>query len=176
MCVSVCVCPDYSVFNQEPADEEADDTSTDSVDQKLLIFQDGKPGTVSGHALWRQQFSSVAWLHMLNMRRERKAFVYTSASLPAQLGSTQIQSSLSCVQKKPAPVLPHPLSFCRLTMFLSFVATLLLLSLVTGNLQINAPSRQFLPIYLLKRNEAPHRYATSLLVQNSSGQPASQEL
>lgn len=61
-------------------------------------------------------------------------------------------------------------------MFLSFVATLLLLSLVTGNLQINAPSRQFLPIYLLKRNEAPHRYATSLLVQNSSGQLASQYL
>lgn len=123
---------DYSVFNQEQADEEPDDASTDSVDQKLLIFQDGKPGTVSGHALWRQQFSSVAWLHMINMRRERKAFVYT------------------------------------LTMFLSFVATLLLLSLVTGKLQINAPSRQFLPIYLLKRNEAPHRYATSLLVQNSS--------
>lgn len=85
----VCVCvlrPDYSVFNQEQADEEPDDASTDRVDQKLLIFQDGKPGTVLGHALWRQQFSSVAWLHMLNMRRERKAFVYTSASHPPQLG------------------------------------------------------------------------------------------
>lgn len=68
---------DYSVFNQEPAEEEADDASTDGVDQKLLIFQDGRTGTVTGHALWRQQFSSVAWLHMLNMRRERKAFVYT---------------------------------------------------------------------------------------------------
>lgn len=59
-------------------------------------------------------------------------------------------------------------------MFLSFVATLLLLSLFTGNIQIKTPSRQFLPIYLLKRNEAPRRYGTSLLVQNSSGQPAGQ--
>lgn len=99
-CVCVVLCSDYSVFTQEPAEEEADDASTDSVDQKLLIFQDGKPGTVSGHALWRQQFSSVAWLHMLNMRRERKAFIYTWASRSAQLESNWLLRVL-----KPAPLL-----------------------------------------------------------------------
>lgn len=75
--ICACVCSDYSVFNQEPAEEEADDASVDNTDQKLLIFTDNKPDVVSGHALWRQQFSTVAWLHMLNMRREQKAFVYT---------------------------------------------------------------------------------------------------
>lgn len=75
--IYACVCSDYSVFNQESAEEEADDASVDNTDQKLLIFTDNKPDVVSGHALWRQQFSTVAWLHMLNMRRERKAFVYT---------------------------------------------------------------------------------------------------
>lgn len=49
---------------------------------------------------------------------------------------------------------------------------MLVLSLVTGNIQIHSPDRQFLPIYLLKRNQAPRRYTTSLLVQNSSGESA----
>lgn len=53
-----------------------------------------------------------------------------------------------------------------------FVAAVLVLSLATGNIQIHSPERQFLPIYLLKRNQAPQRYATSLLVQNSSGESA----
>lgn len=68
---------DYSVFNREQAEEEGDDASLDDTDQQLLTFSDNKSDVVSGHALWRQQFSTVAWLHMLNMRRERKAFIYT---------------------------------------------------------------------------------------------------
>ncbi|XP_041671125.1 ATP-binding cassette sub-family A member 5 isoform X3 [Cheilinus undulatus] len=124
---------DYSVFNREQVEDESDNTSLDDMDQRLLTFSDSKSDVVSGHALWRQQFSTVAWLHMLNMRRERKAFIYT------------------------------------LALFMVFVAAVLVLSLVTGNIQINSPDRQFLPIYLLKRNQAPHRYTTSLLVQNSSG-------
>lgn len=68
--------PDYSVFNREQAEDECDNASLDGIDQRLLTFSDSK-SDVSGHALWRQQFSAVAWLHMLNMRRERKAFVYT---------------------------------------------------------------------------------------------------
>ncbi|KAM3592158.1 uncharacterized protein V6R79_013887 [Siganus canaliculatus] len=123
---------DYSVFNREQAEEECDNASLDDTDQRLLTFSDSKSDVVSGHALWRQQFSTVAWLHMLNMRRERKAFVYT------------------------------------LALFLVFVAAVLVLSLATGNIQLHSPDRQFLPIYLLKRNQAPRRYATSLLVQNSS--------
>uniref|UniRef100_A0AAQ5Y341 Cholesterol transporter ABCA5 n=1 Tax=Amphiprion ocellaris TaxID=80972 RepID=A0AAQ5Y341_AMPOC len=57
--------------------DECDNASIDDTDQRLLTFSDSKSDVVSGHALWRQQFSTVAWLHMLNMRRERKAFVYT---------------------------------------------------------------------------------------------------
>ncbi|XP_028286434.1 cholesterol transporter ABCA5 isoform X2 [Parambassis ranga] len=123
---------DYSVFNREQAEDECDNASLDDTDQRLLTFSDSK-SDVSGHALWRQQFSAVAWLHMLNMRRERKAFVYT------------------------------------LALFLVFLVAVLVLSLVTGNIQIHSPDRQFSPIYLLKKNEAPRRYATGLLVQNSSG-------
>ncbi|XP_075937697.1 cholesterol transporter ABCA5 [Anarhichas minor] len=124
---------DYSVFNREQAEEECDNASVDDTDQRLLAFSDSKSDVVSGHALWRQQFSAVAWLHMLNMRRERKAFIYT------------------------------------LALFLVFVAAVLVLSLATGNIQIHSPDRQFLPIYLLKGNQVQQRYATSLLVQNSSG-------
>uniref|UniRef100_A0A4W5N7S5 ABC transporter domain-containing protein n=1 Tax=Hucho hucho TaxID=62062 RepID=A0A4W5N7S5_9TELE len=65
------------VFNQEQVEDEGDASSLDDTDQRLLTFSDSKPEAVQGHALWRQQFSTVAWLHMLNMQRERKAFVYT---------------------------------------------------------------------------------------------------
>uniref|UniRef100_A0AAQ5ZVP8 ABC transporter domain-containing protein n=1 Tax=Amphiprion ocellaris TaxID=80972 RepID=A0AAQ5ZVP8_AMPOC len=67
---------DYSVFNREQAEDECDNASIDDTDQRLLTFSDSKSDVVSGHALWRQQFSTVAWLHMLNMRRERKAFIF----------------------------------------------------------------------------------------------------
>uniref|UniRef100_A0A673CE90 ATP-binding cassette sub-family A member 5-like n=1 Tax=Sphaeramia orbicularis TaxID=375764 RepID=A0A673CE90_9TELE len=63
---------DYSVFNREQPEDEADNASLDDTDQRLLTFSDSKSDVVRGHGLWRQQFSTVAWLHMLNMRRERK--------------------------------------------------------------------------------------------------------
>ncbi|KAJ3607863.1 hypothetical protein NHX12_024914 [Muraenolepis orangiensis] len=124
---------DYSVFNQEQVEEESDACSLDDIDQRLLAFSDSRSDAVAGRALWRQQFSAVAWLHMLNMRRERKAFIYT------------------------------------LALFLVFLVSVLVLSLVTGNIQIHSSDREFLPIYLLKRNQAPMKYASSLLVHNSSG-------
>ncbi|XP_005805417.1 ATP-binding cassette sub-family A member 5-like isoform X1 [Xiphophorus maculatus] len=123
---------DYSVFNREQAEDECDNASLDDTDQRLITFSDSKSDSVSGHTLWRQQFSTVAWLHMLNMRREWKAFVYT------------------------------------LVLFLLFLSSVLIVSLVTGNIQIHSQERQFLPTYLLTKNEAPHRYATSLLVKNST--------
>ncbi len=46
---------------------------------------------------------------------------------------------------------------------------MLILSVATGNIQIHSPERLFSPIYLLHRNEAPRKYTTSLLVQNSTG-------
>lgn len=59
---------------------------------------------------------------------------------------------------------------CSLALFLVFVASAVSLSVATGNIQVHAPQRQFLPVYLLKRNQTPRRYATGLLVQNSSGE------
>uniref|UniRef100_A0A4W5PJ99 ABC transporter domain-containing protein n=1 Tax=Hucho hucho TaxID=62062 RepID=A0A4W5PJ99_9TELE len=124
---------DYSVFNQEQVEDEGDTSFLDDSDERLLTFSDSNSEAVQGHALWRQQFSTVAWLHMLNMQRERKAFVYT------------------------------------LTLFLVYLAAVLVLSLATGNIQIHARERQFVPVYLLRPNQAPRKYTTSLLVQNSSG-------
>lgn len=65
--------------------------------------------------------------------------------------------------------LPSTLSACRFTLFLVFLSAVLILSVVTGNIQIRSPDRQFLPIYLLRRHQSPHKYTTPLLVQNSSG-------
>lgn len=68
-------------------------------------------------------------------------------------------------------ILSSPPAFCRsLVLFLAFVAAALGLSVAMGNIQVHSPGRQFLPIYLLKRNQTPGRYTTSLLVQNSSGE------
>lgn len=65
------------MFNRDQVEDECDNASVDDTDQQLLTFPETRSDAVSGHALWRQQFSTVAWLHMLNMRREKKAFVYT---------------------------------------------------------------------------------------------------
>uniref|UniRef100_A0A3B1J0X1 Cholesterol transporter ABCA5 n=1 Tax=Astyanax mexicanus TaxID=7994 RepID=A0A3B1J0X1_ASTMX len=123
---------DYSVFNQDKVEDEGDASSLDEMDQRLLTFSDSRQDAVKGHALWRQQFSTVAWLHMLNLQRERKPIIY------------------------------------NVTLFLVFLTAVLVLSLATGNIQIHSPDRQFQPIYLLGRHESPHKYATSLLVLNSS--------
>lgn len=61
------------------------------------------------------------------------------------------------------------LLYTSVTLFLVFLTAVLVLSLATGNIQIHSPERQFQPIYLLRSREAPHKYATSLLVLNSSG-------
>ncbi|KAF5907375.1 ATP-binding cassette sub-family A member 5-like [Clarias magur] len=123
---------DYSVFNQENVEEGGDASCVDDVDQRLLSLSEDRHDAVTGHTLWRQQFSTVAWLHMLNLQREKKPILYS------------------------------------LTLFLVFLTAVLVLSLATGNIQIHSPERQFQPIYLLRSHEAPHKYATSLLVLNSS--------
>uniref|UniRef100_A0A672NXJ7 Cholesterol transporter ABCA5 n=1 Tax=Sinocyclocheilus grahami TaxID=75366 RepID=A0A672NXJ7_SINGR len=109
---------DYSVFNQEKLEDEGDVSSMDDTDQRLLTFSDSRQDAVTGCALWRQQFSTVAWLHMLNLQRERKPFIYNI--------------------------------------------------LIILMLHIHSPERLFSPIYLLHRNEAPRKYTTSLLLQNST--------
>ncbi|XP_051958777.1 cholesterol transporter ABCA5-like [Xyrauchen texanus] len=123
---------DYSVFNQEKVEEGGDASSLDDTDQRLLMFSDNRQDAVTGRALWWQQFRTVAWVHILNLQRERKPIIY------------------------------------NLMLFLIFLSSMLILSVATGNIQIHSAERLFSPIYLLHRNEAPRKYATSLLVQNST--------
>ena len=65
------------------------------------------------------------------------------------------------------------LSVPSLGMLQVFVLAMVMLSLVTGHIQIHSSDREFRPLYLLKRSQAPRKYATSLLVQNSSGESSS---
>nr|XP_015211991.1 PREDICTED: ATP-binding cassette sub-family A member 5 isoform X1 [Lepisosteus oculatus] len=56
-----------------------------------------------------------------------------------------------------------------LALFGIFLASVLTLSLITGNIQINAVPRLLSPdVYLLRPNQAPRKYTTSLLVQNTT--------
>ncbi|XP_052427198.1 cholesterol transporter ABCA5 isoform X1 [Carassius gibelio] len=66
---------DYSVFNQEKVEDEGDASSMDDTEQQLLMFSDSRHDAVTGRALWRQQFSTVARLHILNLQRERKSII-----------------------------------------------------------------------------------------------------
>uniref|UniRef100_A0A8C2JKR3 ATP binding cassette subfamily A member 5 n=1 Tax=Cyprinus carpio TaxID=7962 RepID=A0A8C2JKR3_CYPCA len=123
---------DYSVFNQEKMEDEGDASPMDDTDQRLLMFSDSRQDAVTGRALWRQQFSTVAWLHMVNLKRERKSIIN------------------------------------NLTLFLVFLIVMLMLFVAWGNFHSLSPKRLLSPIYLLHRNEAPRKYTTSLLVQNST--------
>ncbi|XP_059388729.1 cholesterol transporter ABCA5-like [Carassius carassius] len=67
---------DYSVFNQEKVEDEGDASSVDDTEQQLLMFSDSRQDAVTGRALWRQQFSTMARLHMLNLQRERQSIIY----------------------------------------------------------------------------------------------------
>ncbi|KAF4012943.1 hypothetical protein G4228_003028 [Cervus hanglu yarkandensis] len=64
---------DYSVFSQQPQEEELDSKSFDEMEQSLLILSESKAALVSTKGLWRQQVSTVARLHLLNLRRESKS-------------------------------------------------------------------------------------------------------
>uniref|UniRef100_A0A8C1RG78 ATP binding cassette subfamily A member 5 n=1 Tax=Cyprinus carpio TaxID=7962 RepID=A0A8C1RG78_CYPCA len=133
---------DYSVFNQEKEEDEGDASSMDDTDQRLLMFSDSRQDAVTGRALWRQQFSTVAWLHMVNLKRERKSIINNHPFVSFLLPS--------------------------LTLFLVFLIVMLMLFVAWGNFHSLSPKRLLSPIYLLHRNEAPRKYTTSLLVQNST--------
>uniref|UniRef100_A0A8C7HIG2 ATP-binding cassette sub-family A member 5-like n=1 Tax=Oncorhynchus kisutch TaxID=8019 RepID=A0A8C7HIG2_ONCKI len=79
-------------------EDEGDASSLDDTDQRLLTFSDSKPEAVQGHALWRQQFSTVAWLHMLNMQRERKLYTSAPAHIHTDNHRQQTLFSFSALQ------------------------------------------------------------------------------
>ncbi|XP_077359542.1 cholesterol transporter ABCA5 [Festucalex cinctus] len=128
---------DFSVFNREVERDGAaggdDDDDDDETDRRLLMLCD-KSELARGGALWRQQLSWVARLHLLNLWRERKAIVYV------------------------------------LCLVLLFLASMLVLSLSVGNTLTPPSMRRFQPaVYLQGRHQPPHRYASPLLVCNSTG-------
>uniref|UniRef100_A0A8B9KE70 Cholesterol transporter ABCA5 n=1 Tax=Astyanax mexicanus TaxID=7994 RepID=A0A8B9KE70_ASTMX len=74
--VSMTTLEDVFLRLEDKVEDEGDASSLDEMDQRLLTFSDSRQDAVKGHALWRQQFSTVAWLHMLNLQRERKPIIY----------------------------------------------------------------------------------------------------
>uniref|UniRef100_A0A8C3T9R7 Cholesterol transporter ABCA5 n=1 Tax=Chelydra serpentina TaxID=8475 RepID=A0A8C3T9R7_CHESE len=64
---------DYSIFNSQSAGEEVDTKSLDEMEQSLLILSETKSSAVSNTALWKQQVSTIAKVHFLNLRRENKS-------------------------------------------------------------------------------------------------------
>lgn len=64
---------DYSVFSQQPQEEELDSKSFDEMEQSLLILSESKAALVSAKGLWTQQVFTIARFHFLNLRRESKS-------------------------------------------------------------------------------------------------------
>uniref|UniRef100_A0A4W5PE65 ABC transporter domain-containing protein n=1 Tax=Hucho hucho TaxID=62062 RepID=A0A4W5PE65_9TELE len=108
--------------DQEQVEDEGDTSFLDDSDERLLTFSDSNSEAVQGHALWRQQFSTVAWLHMLNMQRERKAFIKCRSTLRV---SGLVPSAYWCGQA----AVDIPFYYLILT-----IMTSILFSLHTANL------------------------------------------
>uniref|UniRef100_A0A8C4VXT6 ATP binding cassette subfamily A member 5 n=1 Tax=Gopherus evgoodei TaxID=1825980 RepID=A0A8C4VXT6_9SAUR len=64
---------DYSIFNSQSAGEEMDTKRLDEMEQSLLILSETKSSAVSDTALWKEQVSTIAKVHFLNLRRENKS-------------------------------------------------------------------------------------------------------
>ncbi|GAB5581250.1 ABC-type organic anion transporter ABCA8 isoform X5 [Prionailurus iriomotensis] len=64
---------DYSVFTQQPPEEEVDSKSFDEMEQSLLILSEAKASLVSTKSLWKQQVYTVAKFHLLTLKRESKS-------------------------------------------------------------------------------------------------------
>ncbi|EPY73210.1 ATP-binding cassette sub-family A member 5 isoform 1 [Camelus ferus] len=64
---------DYSVFTQQPPEEEWDSKSFDEMEQSLLILSETKASLVSTMSLWKQQMYTIAKFHFLTLKRESKS-------------------------------------------------------------------------------------------------------
>ncbi|KAI6075749.1 ATP-binding cassette sub-family A member 5 [Aix galericulata] len=63
---------DYSVFNSQQVQEEADTKSLDDMEQSLLMLSETRSPPMSHAALWKKQVSTIAKVHFLSLRRENK--------------------------------------------------------------------------------------------------------
>ncbi|XP_066469630.1 cholesterol transporter ABCA5-like [Tiliqua scincoides] len=64
---------DFSVFNPQQAEEEIDSKSVDELEQSLLLLSETKTYALSNKSLWRKQVSTMAKLHLLNLKRDMKS-------------------------------------------------------------------------------------------------------
>ncbi|XP_012517680.1 PREDICTED: ATP-binding cassette sub-family A member 5 [Propithecus coquereli] len=64
---------DYSVFTQQPPDEEMDSKSFDEMEQSLLILSETQASLLSTMSLWKQQMYTIAKFHLLTLKRESKS-------------------------------------------------------------------------------------------------------
>ncbi|KAM5273748.1 cholesterol transporter ABCA5 [Ctenodactylus gundi] len=124
---------DYSVFTQQPPEEEMDSKSFDEMEQSFLILSETKASLVSTMSLWKQQVSTIAKFHFLTLKRESK--------------------SLRSV----------------LLLLLIFFAVQIFMFLVHHTFHHAVVPIQLTPdLYFLKPEDKPHKYKTSLLLQNST--------
>uniref|UniRef100_A0A8D2BEU3 Cholesterol transporter ABCA5 n=1 Tax=Sciurus vulgaris TaxID=55149 RepID=A0A8D2BEU3_SCIVU len=124
---------DYSVFTQQPPEEEMDSKSFDEMEQSLLILSETKASLVSTMSLWKQQVSTIAKFHFLTLKRESKSL---------------------------RSVLLLLLIFFAVQLFMFFVHHSFKNAVV--------PIKLVPDLYFLKPGDKPHKYRTSLLLQNST--------
>uniref|UniRef100_A0A8C9LAW3 Cholesterol transporter ABCA5 n=1 Tax=Pavo cristatus TaxID=9049 RepID=A0A8C9LAW3_PAVCR len=63
---------DYSVFSSQQAQEEADMSSQDDMEQSLLMLPEARSAPQNNAVLWKKQVSTIAKLHFLSLKRENK--------------------------------------------------------------------------------------------------------
>ncbi|XP_014442641.1 ATP-binding cassette sub-family A member 5 isoform X2 [Tupaia chinensis] len=124
---------DYSVFTQQPPEEEMDSKSFDEMEQSLLILSETKASLVSTMSLWKQQVYTIARFHLLTLRRESKS----------------VRSVL--------------------LLLLIFFTVQIFMFLVHHSFKNAVVPTKLVPdLYFLKPGDKPHKYKTSLLLQNST--------
>ncbi|XP_036692833.1 ATP-binding cassette sub-family A member 5 isoform X2 [Balaenoptera musculus] len=64
---------DYSVFTQQPPEEELYSKPFDEMEQSLLILSETKASLVSTMSVWKQQVFKIAKFHFLTLKRESKS-------------------------------------------------------------------------------------------------------
>ncbi|XP_030778416.1 ATP-binding cassette sub-family A member 5 isoform X1 [Rhinopithecus roxellana] len=124
---------DYSVFTQQPLEEEMDSKSFDEMEQSLLILSETKASLVSTMSLWKQQMYTIAKFHFFTLKRESKS----------------VRSVL--------------------LLLLIFFTVQIFMFLVHHSFKNAVVPIKLVPdLYFLKPGEKPHKYKTSLLLQNST--------
>uniref|UniRef100_A0A2K6TGY5 ATP binding cassette subfamily A member 5 n=1 Tax=Saimiri boliviensis boliviensis TaxID=39432 RepID=A0A2K6TGY5_SAIBB len=124
---------DYSVFTQQPLEEEMDSKSFDEMEQSLLILSETKASLVSTMSLWKQQMYTIAKFHFFTLKRESKS----------------VRSVL-------------------LLLVIFFTVQIFMFLVHHSFKNAVVPIKLVPDLYFLKPGDKPHKYKTSLLLQNST--------